>query len=204
MSKLAEDRPVFHLEADFQHALAWVIREQYPTAKIRLERRVHDPAAGTGRGSYLDLWVELDGTVSAIELKYQTVTLHTEDRGESFALRYQGAEDNLGYDFVSDIARLERFVSTVGKSQGHAILLTNQPLWNDLPKAQECNKDPFRLYEGRMLSGSLNWRDTTKAVGRSNPHILQSSYVAHWRDYSDLKVKNGHFRYLWVPIDSMD
>ena len=141
--------------------------------------------------------------VSAIELKYQTVTLHTEDCGESFALRYQGAEDNLGYDFVSDIARLERFVSAVAGSKGHAILLTNQALWNDLPRVQECNKDPFRLYEGRVLSGSLNWRDTTKAVGRSSPHVLQCSYVAHWLDYSDLKVKNGHFRYWWVQVDSV-
>ena len=37
LSALAEQRPVFHSEADFQHAFAWEIHQQLPMASVRLE-----------------------------------------------------------------------------------------------------------------------------------------------------------------------
>ena len=39
MRALASHRPVFHSEADFQHALAWQIHRMLPGAVIRLEYR---------------------------------------------------------------------------------------------------------------------------------------------------------------------
>lgn len=38
LKELAKKRPVFHSEADFQHALAWEIQITYPDANIRLEK----------------------------------------------------------------------------------------------------------------------------------------------------------------------
>ncbi|MDE2142791.1 MAG: hypothetical protein KGJ84_10300 [Elusimicrobia bacterium] len=68
MAELAIKRPLFHSEADFQHALAWEIRSRLPDAKIRLEYR----PSGFDR-MYVDMWVVLaDGTPFAIELKYKT------------------------------------------------------------------------------------------------------------------------------------
>ena len=40
MTELAKKRPVFYSEADFQHALAWEIREKYQNVNIRLEQRL--------------------------------------------------------------------------------------------------------------------------------------------------------------------
>jgi hypothetical protein len=37
LTDLAISRPIFHSEADFQHALAWKLQGRFPTAKIRLE-----------------------------------------------------------------------------------------------------------------------------------------------------------------------
>ncbi len=37
MADLAAHRPIFHSEADFQHALAWQIHEAMPDCEIRLE-----------------------------------------------------------------------------------------------------------------------------------------------------------------------
>ena len=37
MTELSRTRKVFHSEADFQHALAWQIREHMPECEIRLE-----------------------------------------------------------------------------------------------------------------------------------------------------------------------
>ena len=39
-NELSKERPVFHSEADFQHALAWKICEKYHELNIRLEKRV--------------------------------------------------------------------------------------------------------------------------------------------------------------------
>ena len=40
LASLAKRRPIFHSEADFQHALAWEIQKQCPSANVRLEKRV--------------------------------------------------------------------------------------------------------------------------------------------------------------------
>lgn len=51
MSALAKDRPVFHSEADFQHALAWEIHRRWPETSVRLEFRVPK------LGYHLDTWM---------------------------------------------------------------------------------------------------------------------------------------------------
>ena len=40
LNQLSNDRPIFHSEADFKHALAWKIHETYSNLNIRLEKRV--------------------------------------------------------------------------------------------------------------------------------------------------------------------
>jgi hypothetical protein len=37
LKDLAQRRPIFHSEADFQHSLAWLIHEKLADAAIRLE-----------------------------------------------------------------------------------------------------------------------------------------------------------------------
>src|SRR5579859_5225485 len=102
---LGQQRPVFHSEADFQHALAWLIHLQQPDTRIRLEYRPlpSEPL-------YLDLWVEDDSSALAIELKYPTRRLMVEHAGEHFSLKNQSAQDLTRYDFIKDIGRLERVV----------------------------------------------------------------------------------------------
>lgn len=79
MRRLALVRPVFHSEADFQHALAWQIHVEYPDAQIRLEYR---PFAE--RKMYIDLWCVLNDQLTAIELKYPTKRLSSVVRSEQF------------------------------------------------------------------------------------------------------------------------
>ena len=85
MRALARDRPVFHSEADFQHALAWRLHETIPDCGVRLEYKPPD------KRIYLDLWLEHFGV--AIELNYRTRLLEMEHNGEVFALRNQSATD---------------------------------------------------------------------------------------------------------------
>ena len=78
MNGLAAERPVFHSEADFQHALAWRIREE-TGRDVRLEF----PPFPAER-IYLDLWMPSIGV--AIELKYLTSKLNVTLEGETFAI----------------------------------------------------------------------------------------------------------------------
>jgi len=102
---LAAKRPVFHSEADFQHAFAWEIHQHLPDAYVRLEYR---PALLPTR-AYVDVWVVDGNQTLAIELKYKTAPLSVQlDDGEKFDLMSQGAQDLGRYDFVRDLWRLEQ------------------------------------------------------------------------------------------------
>ena len=63
MDELARVRPVFHSEADFQHAFAWQLHSIYPDARIRLETRPRP-------GVRLDVLALIDDQRVAVELKY--------------------------------------------------------------------------------------------------------------------------------------
>src|SRR4051794_21367439 len=86
MSALAERRPVFHSEADFQHAFAWELQRRHPEARIRLETRPRP-------GVRLDVLAIVNGRRIAIELKCLLRDLTTTIDGELFALPNQSAQD---------------------------------------------------------------------------------------------------------------
>jgi hypothetical protein len=118
---LAKSRPVFHSEADFQHALAWEIHRHLPQASVRLE---YKPPEVTSR-MYLDIWVALGTTRIAIELKYKTRKVKTVVGGEAFDLSNHGAQDLGRYDFLKDIQRLENVCAARRDTVGYTIMLTN-------------------------------------------------------------------------------
>ena len=204
MDDLARDRPVFHSEADFQHALAWHIHEAGLDPRIRLERPVEWP--DSRKRIYIDLW--LPGSNIAVELKYLTRKLDFEHEGEGFALRDQSARDVRRYDFLKDMQRLEQLSSRPDVRAGLAILLTNDPLyWEDpAPHHKETYDADFRIHQGLKKAGRMAWSEfassgTTK--GREEAISLKGSYPLEWEDYSN--VKDGahrRFRYLAVQICS--
>src|SRR4051812_9078581 len=102
MASLADRRPLFHSEADFQHALAWELQLQDPAARIRLERRM-----STTPRVELDLILESGGSALAVELKYPRAGLKIQVDDEDYDLRL-GAADVDSYGAVKDIWRLER------------------------------------------------------------------------------------------------
>ncbi len=198
MKRLAEKRPIFHSEADFQFALAWQIRELVSDSKIRLE---FSPFPDESKRMDLDIWVPSER--SAIEVKYPKDHLDVTVNGERFLLK-QGADDIARYDFVRDIARMEKVVAErEDADHGIAVLLTNwRALWN--PPAQNRkvpNDAEFRLHEGRVLIGELHWTNKPQGAERKSPILLNGSYEMRWHDYRDRKLgKNSHFRYLAVEI----
>ena len=146
LSALAVRRPIFHSERDFQHALAWQIQLAYPAARIRLETRPR-------RGVHLDLLVHLDGTSTAIELKYLLAGLRATVGGELFNLPRQSANDISRHDVVKDITRVEAMLADGYADHGCVLVLTNdRSYWQPAARADTIDAQ-FRLHEGRVLGG---------------------------------------------------
>ena len=199
LTGLAECRKVFHSEADFQHALAWQIHQTMPKSQIRLEF----PVPLERRKMYVDIWLPEQKT--AIELKYVTRSVELEHNEESFTLRNHGAHPPRRYDFLYDVQRLECMRSVPGLCEaGHAVLLTNDPLYWNPPGRLGTVDSAFRVHEGQEIQGKLEWTDEVSPgtkKGREKPIQLRGPYCLRWQDYSDFPGKpRGKFRYLSVSV----
>ncbi len=198
MKGLSSERPIFHTEADFQHALAWYIHKKMPDCQLRLELKPFK-----NERKYLDIW--LRGMGIAIELKYKTKKLvYCGD--EPFALRNQYAQDFGRYDFIKDICRLEQVVTHFETAKvAFAILLTNDSSYWELSKP-DLEDAAFHLNNGTKIMGKREWSmkaDLEKKKGRKMPLCLEGAYDCVWRNYSSPKFvegKNRQFQYLMVKV----
>jgi hypothetical protein len=129
MQALARRRPIFHSEADFQHAFAWEIHRLAPECDIRLEV----PVRATTGAIHLDLLARSKLGQMAIELKYKTRSLTAALNGEDFNLMGHAAQDLGRYDFFKDLNRIEAFARAGPEQTGYAIFLTNDSAYWKAP-----------------------------------------------------------------------
>jgi hypothetical protein len=183
LTRLASRRPVFHSEADFQHAFAWELQLADRNAHIRLEKQV----ASDGARAHLDLLVQTGTEELAIELKYKTRAANLVYGDEIYSLRNQSAQDIGRHDFIKDIHRLEKYVQDHRSSTGYAILLTNdRTYWTESRKADSVDSQ-FRVHEGRMLEGGATWGANASAGTRrkrEEPIAIRGKYQLQWFNYS--------------------
>jgi hypothetical protein len=199
LNELSKKRPVFHSEADFQYSLAWEIHEMHPDLNIRLEKREEI----NGEELYLDIFIFGTDKIFALELKYKTKRLDITISNEDYHLKDQRGRNTSRYDFCKDIERLERVLEKYPNGMGFVIFLTNDDLYWKTPQSLNTTDKDFRIHEGRTIKGTLKWKEgTSKGTmrGRENPVKLDGEYSLRWKDYSDLKRKNGKFRYLLVKV----
>ena len=202
LSVLAEQRPVFHSEADFQFALAWVIRERHPGIEVRLER----PVILDGRRGHVDIWLRDADGEKAIELKYWTGRNDLFARGERFDLR-EWAGDIERCGFWKDVDRVERLLDGGVCDDGYVIALSNvRGSWGPPTQNWERTNDAaFRVHGGRAVTGVLDWRPNTAPGTRGMcvaPIEVSGRYRTAWRDYSKPVpgTAGGEFRYLLLDV----
>jgi len=201
---------IFHHEADLQHALAWYLHQQYPNARLRLERRfAGEEFPGSTDDVYLDIWLELNDATIPIELKYKTAKLSGDWEDESFNLRRHSAQDVSRYDFINDIARIETVMDAEECEYGIVLLLTNDHLYWQPPTRNNVVDYEFRLTNGKVLEDELSWNEDvgegTVGKKREDPIILDGAYELDWRDYEysipSNSKGNDEFRYLLVEVE---
>lgn len=200
LSVLAKKRPVFHSEADFQHAFAWEIHQKLPTASVRLEL----PVQVKNQFLHIDVWVAAQGAILAVELKYKTRGLSVQIGDEQYRLRDHSAQDIGRYDFMKDIQRLEQVAVAHQNITGYAILLTNDSAYWVEPANHSTVDANFRIHDGRIVKGVLAWgakaSDGTKK-DREQPLELQGKYLLQWVDYSHpSSARYGEFRSMVVKV----
>lgn len=203
LSALAHKRPIFHSEADFQHALACEIERQMPNARVRCGMPI--PLSNRRNRIFIDIYASYEGAILAIELKYTTRGLVVPIGDEWYELKNRAAQDLHRYDFMEDIERLEQLISEYPDKNitGYAILLTNDSaLWEPPSKSLNPVDADFRLYEGREVHGILQWgahaSEGTKK-NRERAIRLRGKYRLQWTDYS--QIGPGHqFRVLVVKV----
>lgn len=198
MVELAGKRPVFHSEADFQHAFAWQLHQQYPESKIRLEYPFQ-----VDRWIYVDIWAGIDEMRYAIELKYRTSQLQFSHQDETYNLKTHSAQDLGRYDFLKDVQRLENITRSSSDTIGLALILTNdRGYWN--PGRADTVDTDFRLHEARVISGSLRWQDhaaTGTTKDRSESLSFRNQYYIQWQSYSRVAdTSRGDFRYCVLEV----
>ncbi len=199
--QLGEERPVFHSEADFQHALAWQLHLRYPNAELRLEKVF----ASSSRRLHIDVCCVIDEQTYIFELKYKTCSASLSVASEEFNLQNHSAQPPSRYDFVKDIARLEAAIGGSARPMsGFAIFLTNDRSYWSKPRRTGGVSDAFSIHEGQRLWGELIWGPGASAGTKKNreePIALAAEYRMNWRDYSKPDAQAlSRFRYLCVPV----
>lgn len=202
LEALAGNRPVFHSEADFQHALAWQIHDLHPNLHPRLEY----PLERRTRKACDMVLFRGGKVVMAIELKYPCRNLNYENKGEMFTLK-SAPVDSGRHGTLKDIERMEEFIEEIQETenrtvQAAVITLTNDPdLWNG-SKTQKRTDVEFDIREGKVVSRTLKWAPHTSIkTKRAFPRIrLFGKYTMNWQDYSRVDESNGVFRYLHIPV----
>ncbi len=203
LQRLADVRPVFHSEDDFQYALAWRLHRDFDDVIVRLEY----PLPWGGRRAYADIWLAPAGGPPedsvVIELKYWKQSLRVTIDREAFVLIDQDDRDVCRYDFLRDVTRVERLIAEGHARAGAVIALTNDfGYWRaGLP---DTNDADFRLHEGRRIAGVLRWAPATgksTTRGRAADLRLRGEYRPAWRHYSTVEGgPHRDFRYLFLPV----
>lgn len=156
---------------------------------------------------HVDIVVFTKDEVIPIELKYKTKKL--ESKSNNIFLKDHSAQDGGRYDFLSDIQRMECIVSSDKYPEvkiAYAIFLTNDDKYWKSPKFPNTNDAQFRIHEGNILHGSLEWASKT-GLGtkkkRENPIQLKNYYEINWSSYTWYaanKIDECDFKYTLVEI----
>lgn len=203
IEKLQDKRQIFCSEADFQLEMAWVIKEMYRDAEVRLE---YVPTFDDKM--HIDILVFISNKWIPIELKYKTKKGEMRDKKtqEVFNLKNQGAKNIGCYLYLKDIERIERIKQEVKNNfkEGYAVFLTNDKTYLNHPRTINCDYEKFSLGDGRIIKRGepLKWVRAKKNTNIADQITLKGSYKMEWNKFSnvDEERSNETFYYLVTKI----
>lgn len=196
LKELFSENRIYCSEAEFQFALAWKIKELYPSVEIKLE---YTPFK-YNRNIHLDIVVIENFKMIPIELKYKTKKICIQCDDEEIQLKNHGAQDTGRYDFIKDIERLEKLKASelypIEKS--YAVMLTNCPLYYKSTGKISVD-EAFKIHQGKVVHGKLSWGDQASAgTKKSREAVLdiRGQYAMDWKLINVLDVEFGYLNIL--------
>ncbi|MBZ4547416.1 hypothetical protein [Mycobacterium avium] len=193
MCELAQDRPVFHSEADFQLALALVMT-RHGARRVRLERRIRLPKPLHNKHQLaVDVLATVDNRRIGLELKYPrktyTGTVLSDGEPEEYFLSGGAADIEAAY-YWHDAERIELLLAESIIDAGASIMLSNVPYWLSTMLTTTVGH-AFALCEDRSVGPTtLAW----SGKPYSDPVELTSQYLCRWRPFST--PSGTEFRYM--------
>ena len=201
VNKLKQKRKVFVSEADFQLELAWVIKENYPDAKIRLE---YPPSFDLNM--HIDILVVIDNKWYPLaefannrDTRKRTLTAK---RGTIYSSKGEVlAKDVNSYLYLKDIMRIEKVRNNINNfGNGYTMFITNDLSYMKKPLKDNCVYREFSLEDRIVKKGKMFWsKNASKGTMKNceEPIILNDSYNINWKCYSKLDNENtGTFIYV--------
>lgn len=212
IKELKKNNRIFCSEADFQHTLAWTIKQKYENKikKIYLEFPfiIKEEQKKQEEHNHLDILIVFkDNKMIPIELKYKTTypNANKKKKGElyensdeniKFIVRNQGAKNYGCYNYIKDISRIESFkkdnMFKDDFEEGYAIFLTNDKnYWEEVEnyKQEEPTYDysMFSIHHKREnVHGKLDWKKHKKDNKGKTLYPLidiEGSYDFCWNPY---------------------
>ncbi|WP_086296206.1 hypothetical protein [Campylobacter devanensis] len=209
IEKLQGKRQIFCSEADFQLEMAWVIKEMYHDAKVRLEYVPTFDDKTFNDKMRIDILVFINNEWIPIELKYKTKNsgegaLEDKKTQEVFNLKNQGAKNIGCYLYLKDIERIERIKEAVKNNfkEDYAVFLTNDETYRNAPREINCDYEEFSLEDGAIKEGWLKWKKYPGKKGIGDFITLKGSYQIKWNEFSKVNEErsDGTFYYLVTKI----
>ncbi len=199
--KLKERRKLFVSETDLQIELGFVIKELYPTFKVRAE---YSPTFNSNM--HIDIAVIDKNNLYVIELKYKTKKCVKLIDNEIYNLKEHSAKDVNSYLYLKDIERIEQCRDNITNFKcGYTLFITNDMSYYKKPKKENCIYEELSLENNSIKSGFLYWKDNASIGTKKNcekPIHLKSSYKIKWQDYSKIDDSStGTFIYLLNEIN---
>lgn len=200
LQDLSKIRPIFHSEADFQHALAIKLSINND---IRLERRFFV----NEENFYVDILLLNHGKPSiAIELKYKTAILDITHQNEDFNLKNQAANDLGRYHFREDIYWLEQLKNKKLIDKAFSIFLTNDAKYWNHPTTNETMDQEFRIHQGAQIIQEAQWKNAPQqhwTINYCGLSLYQQYSPIEWENYSCITQEgslNLKFKYVLLEI----
>jgi hypothetical protein len=191
LSELARARPVFHSEADFQHAFAWTIHKRLPSAEVRLEVPLS--------GGVIDVLLSQGAVRIGVELKFGRGPLSCEVAGERFVLR-EHPLPVVRDEFWKDVQRLEIWARQGAIGAGIAVCLANHDgCWK--PPSRATTQDAIRFHDGLRAPRTMKLDPRPRSAKEFPSILLGEEYDCAWRPYSRLgDSRFAEFRYLAIAV----
>ena len=188
------EKRVFVSEADFQHAFAMCLEQEFP-GRVRLEYPV---AIKEGR-VHIDVVIkdEKENIFIPIELKYLTAKIDSEEKDEYTGLKYseiltdQMAQNINSEHVFRDIWRIEQM-----EQGGVCICISNdKSYWCGEKHRTNSTCHAFRLY--KIENRKVLW-----SKSKCTFDCPETTDLPQWETFLSVgeDIKNGEFKYLYVEI----